>query len=395
MVKKRKKGGAGQPEEEGGEKWQQTQAAEEVQASKKRKDHEPVASAAKQEVNTNKPSAMDMLRPKAGRHYTVSVALPASIIDNAPGGELKALLVGQIARAFTIFSVDEVVLWEDNSAAVTESMDGGEEDDKVSNAMGFFVRNLQYLETPQYLRKSLLPMHKDLKWAGLLSPLDAPHHLRKDERLPYREAVTLSAEQAWHPSPKAENGVEEAGCWANCGLAQPVWVPGDVPAGVRVTLRLGKRVTNTASAAAEETDWNSTLPESYLTASAVAPSEPTTKMGLYWGFQVRIAKTMRAVFEECPHEGGYDLKVGTSERGERLGNKKLSKFRHLLIVFGGVGGLEEALQDEGSGYPGGTAASTLFDRYLNIVPHQTSRTIRTEEAVLITLTSLSSHFPGR
>jgi predicted SPOUT superfamily RNA methylase MTH1 len=42
----------------------------------------------------------------------------------------------------------------------------------------FFARVMQYLETPQYLRKALFPIHPDLKLAGLLNPLDAPHHLR-------------------------------------------------------------------------------------------------------------------------------------------------------------------------------------------------------------------------
>lgn len=38
----------------------------------------------------------------------MSVALPASIVENAQGGELKAVLVGQVARALTIYGVDEV-----------------------------------------------------------------------------------------------------------------------------------------------------------------------------------------------------------------------------------------------------------------------------------------------
>ena len=45
---------------------------------------------------------------KSGRSETLSVALPASIVENAQGGELKALLVGQMARALTIYGVDEV-----------------------------------------------------------------------------------------------------------------------------------------------------------------------------------------------------------------------------------------------------------------------------------------------
>ena len=32
---------------------------------------------------------------------------------------------------------------------------------------------------------------QDLKWVGLLAPLDAPHHLRKHEHLPYREGAAL------------------------------------------------------------------------------------------------------------------------------------------------------------------------------------------------------------
>lgn len=32
-------------------------------------------------------------------------------------------------------------------------------------------------------------MHADLKYAGALPPLDAPHHLRSSEWGPYREGV--------------------------------------------------------------------------------------------------------------------------------------------------------------------------------------------------------------
>jgi len=41
-------------------------------------------------------------RERKGRPYTVSVALPASIVANAQSHELRAYLVGQIARACTV-----------------------------------------------------------------------------------------------------------------------------------------------------------------------------------------------------------------------------------------------------------------------------------------------------
>jgi len=34
-------------------------------------------------------------------------------------------------------------------------------------------------------------MHEDLKYAGMLPPLDAPHHLRSTEWCKYREGVTI------------------------------------------------------------------------------------------------------------------------------------------------------------------------------------------------------------
>ena len=37
-------------------------------------------------------------------------------------------------------------------------------------------------------------MHPDLKYAGVLPPLDAPHHLRSTEWGPYREGVVRQAD---------------------------------------------------------------------------------------------------------------------------------------------------------------------------------------------------------
>ena len=47
-------------------------------------------------------SAAPMKRERKGRPYTVSVALPASIVANAQSHELRSYLVGQIARACTV-----------------------------------------------------------------------------------------------------------------------------------------------------------------------------------------------------------------------------------------------------------------------------------------------------
>lgn len=328
-----------------------------------------------------------MLRPKNGRKYTVSVALPASVIDNAQNFEMKATLVGQIARALTIYSVDEVILYEDRADAPKDA-----ESAETSKGLAFFARNLQYLETPQYLRRQLLPVHRDLKWVGLLSPLDAPHHLRKTERLPYREGAVLSLDNDLCKGMVPPGGKGTVGCWVNCGMDWPVWIDGtEIPSETRVTVRLvGKAAGRT-----KDTEENADVSDDNYRGIAVDSSEPRTKLGLYWGYQMRIAGSLKAVFDECPFEEGYDLSIGTSERGESLGVSRVPKFKHLLVTFGGLGGLEEAVSDRGSGYDQGVNPSSLFSRYIDICPGQTSRTIRTEEALLITLASLSPHLPER
>jgi hypothetical protein len=65
---------------------------------------------------------------------------------------------------------------------------------------------------------------------------------------------------------------------------------------------------------------------------------------------------------------------------------QVPKFRHLLVAFGGLNGLEECVQHDSSYAK--SAPEKVFDMYLNTCPEQGSRTIRTEEAVLISFSYL-------
>lgn len=109
-------------------------------------------------------------------------------------------------------------------------------------------------------------------------------------------------------------------------------------------------------------------------------------MGVYWGYSVRLASSLSEVFTKAPYEEGYDLTLGTSVKGTAItdyADSDFQGFQHVLIVFGGRDGLESALDcDENLNIDN---VSLLFDKYLNTCPNQGSRTIRTEEAVLISL----------
>jgi predicted SPOUT superfamily RNA methylase MTH1 len=96
----------------------------------------------------------------------------------------------------------------------------------------------------------------------------------------------------------------------------------------------------------------------------VSPSAPREDNGTYWGYTTRLAESIHAIFHESPYEGGYDLKIGTSERGNvTVDDKKftLQRFQHALVVFGGVAGIEECVDaDETLKIPG-SESKKLFD----------------------------------
>ena len=125
---------------------------------------------------------------------------------------------------------------------------------------------------------------------------------------------------------------------------------------------------------------------------AVAPSVPRTQLGLYWGYSVRLASSLSAVFTEAPYAEGYDHTIGTSDKGDNVYGDvfKIPKFNHLLIVFGGLKGLEYSLETDESLQV--EDVKDLFDSYVNTCPSQGSGTIRTEEAILISLAAVRSKF---
>jgi predicted SPOUT superfamily RNA methylase MTH1 len=284
-----------------------------------------------------------------------------------------------------VFCVDEVIIFSDgyshgnpnkrhqnrthpHAHQVDHSQD---EYTGTSDPDHFLIHLLSYLETPPHLRKTLFPLHANLRTAGTLPSLDLPHHLKPDEWCPYREGVTLA-------------GPDEHGTFVEAGLRIPVTVQEQIPVNSRVTLKFKEG----AEEASKDTK------AQVILAEAVGPEEPREESGYYWGFNVRKAAGLSDVFTECAYDGGYDITIGTSERGVNLedlyaGENKVEKFKHLLIVFGGVAGLEVAVQnDEELQKLGVVEAKDVFDRWVNVCPGQGSRTIRTEEAVWIGLTGL-------
>ena len=106
---------------------------------------------------------------------------------------------------------------------------------------------------------------------------------------------------------------------------------------------------------------------------------------------MRIAAGVAGLLRDCPFpSGSYDLKIGTSEHGQVVspGDLLLPRFQHVLVAFGGPDGLEDALKHDKK--LNGKQPAEVFDLYLNTCPQQGSRTIRTEEAILISAAYLQT-----
>ncbi|KAF5452484.1 hypothetical protein F2P56_027478 [Juglans regia] len=287
---------------------------------------------------------------------TVSIAVPGSIIDNTQSFELATRLAGQIARAATIFRINEVIVFDNKSDGVNDFTTLDSTDENESGA-AFLVRILRYLETPQYLRRALFPMHNSLRFVGMLPPLDAPHHLRKHEWAPYREGVTLKERSTG------------SGTLVDVGLSKNIVINQVMEPHKRVTVAMGI-----------DRNLDADLPR-----EIVSSSKPREEAGIYWGYRVRYASNINSVFKDCQFKGGYDRIIGTSEHGQIVNSSDLTipTFRHLLIAFGGLAGLEESIEEDNN--LKGKDVRQVFDLYLNTCPNQGSRTIRTEEAIFISL----------
>lgn len=207
------------------------------------------------------------------------------------------------------------------------------------------------------------------------------------------------------------NESDQTGTYVDAGFPVPILVPGaEIPSSNRVSLDFGSEAPPATFPFPQGTDRSS---DETVEAAVTHPSAPREDGGYYWGYEIRLAENLSAALDHTQSsllaaqasEDGvpppYDVKIGTSERGDAVGDilpSSLSNgkhphslpkhYKHTLIVFGGVAGLEVAAEYDPNlkkGANGKSGVSEAFDYWVNVVPGQGSRTIRTEEAVWLAL----------
>jgi methyltransferase len=277
----------------------------------------------------------------------ISIAIPASIISDTPHLREKTAKIGLIGRASAIFRVDEIILYQDNLKA-----------NQVRD-LDFMALLLNYLETPQYLRKRLYKIEPNLQFAGILPTLRTPHHpisgkLRDLKVGEYREGLILS---------QAKEGL-----LVDIGVEQPgVLRETQYAIGERLTLQVINVGSRVEVQAANRDD-----------------------VPVYWGFKVRLEKRPFVQFAKNPE---FDLTIATAKLGIQFMAvvseiaKRWIQSQNILIAFGAPSrGLHEIAKEEGA------KLERIVDFVVNTIPQQGTATVRSEEALIATLAILNVQF---
>jgi len=273
------------------------------------------------------------------RSQITSVAIPASLVADTPHLREKTYKIGLVGRACAIFRVENIVVYPDVSE-INQARDA-----KLISLI------LTYMETPQYLRKHLVKLDPNLRYAGVLPPIRTPHH-------------PLQKPASQLKTGEIRDGVVvdtyEDASLVYLGIDKLATVPTKIPRGSRVTVKVEK-IQNGIE-------------------GSIVPKE---EISIYWGYSVTVSNLPLG---ETIKEGRFDLVIATSRYGRDIGEllQELKKAwvdsTNALIAFGAPRkGLREILAQEN------LKIEDVADFNLNTFPVQAVETVRTEEAVLASL----------
>jgi len=246
----------------------------------------------------------------------------------------KTVKLGQIARACSIYGVDGILIFRDPQGGRSEAP--------------LMQKILEYLETPQYLRKRLYQLDESLRFAGLLPPLRIPSH---KPRIPVRKLRPGELREGFVLPPDGKS--------VDIGLGESLRLAVPAPPSKRVTVRI--------------------LRSEPLEGTIVSRSHSEE----YWGYTVRLEGDLNKILVD-PR---YQLKIATSRRGIPLREaidvlgRKMEDTKSLLLLFGSPSrGLFDMV---------GPDLHKKVDLVVNLFSEQHVATVRTEEALAAALGLLS------
>jgi len=255
----------------------------------------------------------------------LSIFIPASILSETKDLKLRTYKIGLIGRSAALFRVERIVIYSDNSE---------------NKEVKFISDVLTYMNTPQYLRKKVFPITKELQYAGILPPLRTPHHPTEEvSQGDYRQGLTIKRTKK---GTIVDIGADRlALCKEKLSVKKVL--------SFRV-LKLGKEIV-------------------------IEPDKPK----VYWGY--KTLSTYKDLHESIEMlKPKPDLVIGTSKYAPPITSildevkYSLKDSKRIAILFGGPYSSLHDLIDQKE-----------LDFELNIIPTQGTKTVRTEEAIIATL----------
>lgn len=272
----------------------------------------------------------------------LAIAIPSNILEDCQSLSDKTNKIGLIARAISIFKVTKIHVYKNKGRSDNE----------------FILLLLRYLVTPQYLRKNLFPIKKELKLAGTLPPLRIPSHTVNRQYNP--EIVDIRDGLCIKFDKKLKMSI------IDIGLDKYGIINDNIPINKIITVKIIS-ISHQGK---------------YFQLQRIKPVN-------YWGYDVASNNSLKDVLTS----NDYDIKIITSKFGNNFHSSsklildKLDEKSHssILIAFGSPKtGLIPLLSREK------IDKSNLI--LINLFPDQGVETIRSEEAILAGLSLFNSLF---
>jgi methyltransferase len=264
----------------------------------------------------------------------VSIAIPDSSLIEEPSPLGQALKISDIARACSVFRVNTIYLYHE--------ADGRDRDRSLLRT------TLRFLETPQYLRRTMYPKTDELRFAGSLSPLKIPSHVQTPDPSKVKPGDVRDGVVIFARGQK----------YVDVGFDKFIPYHGSEEEGKRITVQFKEGLPN-------------------LTIKQIRRDE----IKQYWGYEVKEASSLSSVLSNW-----NSFVIFTSRKGKLI-HKTQKYFQEIsdsevLVVFGSPKrGVHEIL--------GKALGNVPKSQILNFFPDQATETIRLEEAILGTLAILN------
>ncbi|MCE4625076.1 MAG: hypothetical protein F7C35_04350 [Desulfurococcales archaeon] len=269
--------------------------------------------------------------PRRSKPFYLAVA--ASVLNTEPTLPLKTIKASEIARAAAIYRADKLIVYRDPYSTW--------KDYRLLKTL------LEYIVTPPHLKKLVFPKDPKLRFAGLIKPLQTPAHMVPDK---IRPGTVL-------------DGVVES-----CGQGTCRILLGVNREGFTQEFR-GARPGTIATFKVERVE-NGVIRLRYY-----RPSH-------YWNLNVEGSRNITRLARSLSEQGF--LIIGTSRLGRCVGewiSERMRAAKGFLLIFGGP-----------RGHVWDSVDRNVMDVIVNTIPIQGTRTVRTEEAILASLSSISQYF---